>query len=370
MEFDMSDIFADIMEKVKNKNTDEPTKPPSTSENVEDGKGAEKSSSSKNSKSTNKDGKSKSDKSEKSEKSFDKLAEIMASGFSDLKEIFMNQNRNDEFDYPEYYYDEDEEIGQYELHSELDGTDGNDMFDDMANVVSGTNAVGHEIRPSLAALADKFLNMNLEESFLKEKKEKYLRPSNVQFLETPKVNKPVWENMIRSTRMRDSNYQNIQNDFLSSAVPVLKVMEQLFDAKDDLKSLDVKDLLDTLKDSLLLLGSANVGMIKMRRENIKKDLPKTMHGLCRESVAHSSTNLFGDHLNTSIKEVSELNRISNNFRPRGARGIGRFRGRGFPIRGRGRGMRQGTRGRGQNKRFHPYQGSEKKASNQPGPSKN
>ena len=80
----------------------------------------------------------------------------MTSGFSDLKEIFMNQNRNDEFEYPDYYDDEDEEIEQYELHSELDGIDQTDMFDDMANVVSCTNAEGPEIRPSLAALLTNF----------------------------------------------------------------------------------------------------------------------------------------------------------------------------------------------------------------------
>ena len=227
----------------------------------------------------------------------------------------------------------------------------------------------------MASLTEKFLKSNFDETVLKEKKEKHLRPVNVDSLETPKVNKPIWENLSPSTRIKDSNLQAIQKDLLSSAIPVLKVMEQIFDAREDMNSLNAKDILDTLKDSFIFLGAANNGMIKARRDNVKRDLPKNMEGLCRDTVAFSSTNLFGDCLNNSIKEVSELNRISNTFRPRGSYPTGRNRGRGFSgrggfsPRGRGRGGRRGTRGRGSNKRFHPYQ-NDKKTSNQTGPSSN
>jgi len=372
----MSDLFLDIMDKnSKTKSADvatktpasQPSLKPSSSAECEGSKNSEKSSSKKLPAKDIKDSKSKSTKPETS--SVDKLAEIMTAGFSDLKE-FLSKKEESVYDYDDDYYDYendyDEDAAEYSVLDspvvELD------LFDCLANDVNGSKAVGAEVRPSLAKLADKFLNLNLEDSFLKEVRENHLRPGNVEFLGTPKINKPIWENLSTSTRIKESSFQAIQSDFLNSAVPVLKVMEQIFDAKEDLNTLDAKGLLDSLKDSLIFLGSANKGMIKARRDNVKRDLPKPMQGLCRDSVAFSSTNLFGDSLNSSIKEVSELNRISNNLRPRGSMAM-RSRGRGFSNRGRGRGFRRGGRGRGSAQRFQPYN-KERKAPNQSGPSNN
>ena len=99
--------------------------------------------------------------------------------------------------------------------------------------------------------------------------------------------------------------QSVQQNFLSSSVPVLKVMEELINNLSEPGSLDVKKLIHTLSDSLFFLGSANAGMVKC-------ELPMSMQGLCRDSIGFTGSNLFGDNLNSSIKEVSELNKVSKN----------------------------------------------------------
>jgi len=210
-----------------------------------------------------------------------------------------------------------------------------------------------------------------------EVKGKYPRPMNVKFLEAPKINKPIWENLPTPARVKDSALQTIQRDFLTSGVPILKVMNKIFEAKDDLSSLDSKELLTTLKDSLLLLGSASGGMNKVRRDNLKVELPKNMQGLCRSDIQGSSTLLFGDNLNTTIKDISELNKLSQNFRPRG-----NFHRRGTQNRGgilRNFGQNSGRvvkRGRGKPRPFYKRfvqvsrrQNEDRRPLNAPGPSR-
>ena len=94
--------------------------------------------------------------------------------------------------------------------------------------------------------------------------------------------------------------QSVQQNFLSSSVPVLKVMKELNDNLSELGSLDVKKLIHTLSDSLFFLGSANAGMVKFRRQLVKRELPMSMQGLCRDSIGFTGSHLFGDNLNVSI----------------------------------------------------------------------
>ena len=104
----------------------------------------------------------------------------------------------------------------------------------------------------------------------------------------------------------------------------MKALEKLNDAKSDPSSLDVKDLARTLTDGLAFLGTANVRMVQHRRSGLKVDLPKSMHPLCADNIIFSGANLFGNTLSSDIKEVSELNKISQSFRG----STRRFRGRG------------------------------------------
>ena len=105
--------------------------------------------------------------------------------------------------------------------------------------------------------------------------------------------------------------------------------------------------------------------------SLKKELPQNMHSLCSESGKFSGSNLFGNDLSADIKEVSELNKISQQLR-----GNNRFfRGRGRGLRGSVRGYRSFTprfRGGRIIKRYVPRRGapaSRKAPLNKYGPSR-
>ena len=88
----------------------------------------------------------------------------MASGFNDLKELFKDQHLQSARMYLEFEnYDDnfDEDVSQ--------SVDECDLFVDIAGVISADDTVGPNVRPSLAALTDKLLNLKINDEVLKIK---------------------------------------------------------------------------------------------------------------------------------------------------------------------------------------------------------
>ena len=241
----MSDIFENLNEKIQKssekgdnsgsaskdstaeaKNSSEKTKKPQSTEKTTDSrnKTADKP----------KESSRKSDR-PSSDAALDKLAKIISTGFSELKDLYQ-ENASQSREYDEF----EEEIDDFP--EELVTVTDNDMFDDLSLQINDGEKVGDEVRPSLAALTDKLLQMKVGDDLFKEKREKFLRPKNIQFLSTPKINKPIWENLSSSTRIKESQLQTIQKDFLASAVPIVHVMEKIFTNKENFSLLMQKTL--------------------------------------------------------------------------------------------------------------------------------
>lgn len=363
----MEDLIGDILKDVPQKR-DLPvdaskTKSSSSSSKAESSKG---STSKKDDAKSKKKDVSTSDNSEQ----FNALSDIMQKGFSSLQELF----RGCIEDYSDVNEFENFADDNGEIVAENSNSESADFFQTLTSEVEADKDLGDDVSSSLAALADKLLVTKLDSSKHKEKCESYKRPKNVEFLATPQVNTPVWASLSVSAKSNDLGLQQVQQNLLLSAVPVLRVMEKLNSAKDDLNTLDVRELLRTLRDNLTFIGSANVGIVRKRRALLKNELPLNMQLLCQDSVSFSGSNLFGNSLSTDIKEISELNKLYVQFRGRG-------RGRGFPMRGRGRGAFRGVRGNGSQfkrgfrggryiKRFNSNTTPKKQPLNQERPSSN
>ena len=117
---------------------------------------------------------------------FSKLADIMTAGFKGLQNILLNQ------------------MEEEENFKEAAGKN-QDFFTDLADELDSGNSTGPDVRKSLADLSDKLLRLKVNDSVMKEKRETYLRPKNIEFLQVPKVNKPIWENLSTSTLPRKIN---------------------------------------------------------------------------------------------------------------------------------------------------------------------
>ena len=269
-------------------------------------------------------------------------------------------------DYNEEY--EEEEDAEAEAGEEKDKGTGGTESDPSASFLDSielncVDTCGPEVSPSLSKLVDRFLSEKMDEAAYKKKDDLYKRPKNIANTQVPRINKPIWDSLHKGAKMSDSDMQRIQGNFLKSALPVTQVIGTLLDVRGNPdKDLDIDALITTLTDSLAFTGAANVDMINKRKAMIKKELPADIKGLANQSD-FSATNLFGDDLNANIKEVGELNKISNQFSRNNNRG---FRGKSGPRRyGRYR-MRRGVpyqRGGFSGKDFG------KKSLNRKGPSK-
>ena len=182
-------------------------------------------------------------KSDSVDKNFAELAEIMATGFRDLKDLLSGNDL------------EFSQGGGDDCVSEMGELQkSQDLFDEMKEDIIASDTSGLDVTPSLAALCDQLMVLKVSDSIVKKKQAAHLRPKNVDNLKVSVVNKPVWDSLEQLTRIKDSKLQNVQNDLLASAVPIIQVMETLADAKEYLSSLDAKSVIDTLKDSLIFIG--------------------------------------------------------------------------------------------------------------------
>lgn len=348
----MSDIFRNIKESIETempKISQKPSEVSNTQPKPSTSKSDDKLTSTKEgtSKSNSSKISCKSSTRTSTQESMEKLSEIMTSGFQNLQRMFegfMTAAEDEEI--------EEMEVNDTTLHADV--SDETDLFHEVSSQLSSSDKRGDDVLQSLATLTDVLLKRKIESSE-KEKYDKYLIPKNIDSINTPQINKPIWGNLSHSTKRNDVNLQLIQKDFLHSSLPIISVMQKLNSAKDDLSALDVKDLIQNLSDGLAFLGSANVKMVQHRRSCVRKELPINMQSLCRDSVEFSGSNLFGNDLSADIREVTELNKISHQLRggvARRVKGRGGFRGaargtgiQSFKFRG-GRIMKRFGRSRG------------------------
>ena len=290
---------------------------------------------------------------------FNDMNKTMKDGFSSLKGAlleFGNMFKSVMEEPGEINEEQEEEDVDGERTSDVPGT-GEDEDSDVFNRIAGAkdeNETGPAVQANLAKMMDKLLTLKMGGKDKEDKEEKYKRPQNIEFARVPKTNSPVFDSLRVPAKKIEKSLQGIQSDVVRSSLPICQVMETLFQNKDTPGEINAVKLIETLSDSLNFIGCANVGLIKMRKENIKKELPQNMQGLCRDPEVFSAKFLFGDELNDKIKEVTELNKVKNKFDKDSYSSRDNYRGAG---RGRARAGYSSFRGasRGQwQRRFKPY----------------
>ena len=111
----------------------------------------------------------------------------MQTGFLNLQHILQGQGSEYlDFEEPPFFDDDDEDDDSGNIET--------DLFSTLFEEIEGDDRLGPDMPSSLASLADKLLKTKLD-PFNKEKYEKYPRPKNVEFLQTPQINKPVWDHL-------------------------------------------------------------------------------------------------------------------------------------------------------------------------------
>ena len=161
------------------------------------------------------------------------------------------------------------------------------------------------VASSLANHINKRFAGKLSDEKLKERMEKYHRPSNCEHLVVPTVNPEVWKSLPAHARRADLKLAQTQRAIVKAATALTKTTHILLSARNQDKEVTTANA-----DALTLLGHASRELSLRRRQAIKPHLNRELTGLCSDAVPITSQ-LFGDTLSASLKEIKELDRLSN-----------------------------------------------------------
>ena len=79
-------------------------------------------------------------------------------------------------------------------------------------------------------------------------------------------------------------------------------MEALNNVREKGQDFNLSELIKTLSDAVVFLGSANTKLVKTRKEIIKEEISPKLKGICSSEVPVSASLLFGDNFLQQLKK--------------------------------------------------------------------
>ena len=170
-----------------------------------------------------------------------------------------------------------------------------------------TSKKSPDIEGKIATLVDNILTGELSQDSVKERGEKYPPPTNCKYLTPTLVNEEIWDLLSRKNRTVDLAFQRVQEPVIHGLSSRSILPDRLFKDIQSAKTVNAREILMHVMDSIALFGHANWKLNMKRRELIKPDLNPPYTRLCKEDIK-PSTKLFGDDLSKHLKEMSEVKR--------------------------------------------------------------
>lgn len=217
-------------------------------------------------------------------------------------------------------------------------------LEDLVPEFNPEKATGPPISEKLAELTNGLLKEGLSKDQISTINQKYLKPKNCPFLEAPKVNNLLWNQLKQEPKNLDTSLQKGQGFLMSALYAMITVCNDLAQNHNDVKSLT------TLTHALVLGLSANRQVNLARRDLLRPHLNKPYQSLCNPSTLITSY-LFGDDLNKQVDDLTKANKIGHKIQ--GPSTKPRYHPYGSSSGARGRGYRQNYLGRGRGSNYTP-----------------
>ena len=187
-----------------------------------------------------------------------------------------------------------------------------ELLKELASEIDNTEATSEKVAASMADIINKRFSQSLTGKKLKTKLDQNVRPVNCDWLVVPTVNNEVWRNLPPQAKKADLKLAMTQRAILKASVAVAQSTQLVLRAhtKKTLTDKSTKDnITNKTADAFALLGHACNELSLRRRYALKPHLPKNLAGLCSSTVPVTSQ-LFGDNLSASMKEVKELEKLT------------------------------------------------------------
>ena len=231
------------------------------------------------------------------------------------------------------------------------------ILEKMKTEATSDEPKGPCINQLLADNVTNFMRNKPDETKLSKTMEEYLPPDNCPGLENIRVNESIWRKIPHDAKTQDLKMQKVHAALIKGTSALVKMVNLLLNDWDadsgTLAENSFQSIMENATNSLKILGSCNFELCMRRREFLRSAISPDFAHLCSASAPYTSK-LFGEDVLKTIKELSDVNKVTNQVfhRPYGFayRGRGRGRGRGtkteagkggpFKTRGRGRGQRR------------------------------
>ena len=186
-----------------------------------------------------------------------------------------------------------------------DETDDEDLLGTIAAELSSEEKLGDKLDEKLAAIVNGRFQQKMNPDLQKAKFEAHNRPENCAGLVVPKVNPEIWNNLSSESMKSDLKLQHIQRTIVKAATASARAAEIILKMpKSDKAATAVRNC----TDAIAMCGHASREISLKRRQAIRPHLNKQITRICDETVPITSQ-LFGDNLATTLKEVKEADKI-------------------------------------------------------------
>lgn len=183
-----------------------------------------------------------------------------------------------------------------------------DILESLTQAFVQTKEKSPAIAEKIAGLIDNMVTGGLSPNTIKERVEKYPPPENCKFLSTTTVNEEIWDLLPRRSRTVDLAFQRVQEPLVQGLSALSILGDQLVKDLHAGKTLNTRQILDHVMDSIALLANANFKLNMARRELIKPELNPPYTRLCKDEIK-PSTKLFGDDLSKHLEDMAEAKKV-------------------------------------------------------------
>lgn len=152
---------------------------------------------------------------------------------------------------------------------------------------------GDPLSTDLAGSLNYLLSTKLEEKQLSDLFQTYAKPSNCDFLQVPKINPIIWDNINAKTRSVDLKIQRCQRPLVKGLISLTRSLDG-----------DKRPLTELEQDCMALLANAHFELNSLRKELIKPDLHHRYSHLCKPEVKPTQW-LFGSDLPKAVRNLDE-----------------------------------------------------------------
>ena len=183
-----------------------------------------------------------------------------------------------------------------------------EVLSEASNALDVDDSVGPPVKDHVAAFVKKAFTKPPKEDGLKRLKDKFPAPSNIDCLDVPRANEPIYIKLSATAKNKDKAIQDNQAIFMRVVCAMVHITDTL--AEHEKEGEWIKDIMKVSTDAITLAASLKEDWLKARRDDIKPALPDDFKRLAAVNVPLNSKNLFGDDLEGSIKTVENTNKIA------------------------------------------------------------